>query len=502
MPILAVALLAGPLTACGSPDGSHTASPSTVSTTALNPFEQQRYDGVTALLDQLSATLRSGDRGGLAPLIDDAATPEFRRHLEAVADDFVGTATTITASGTPTTPRSSETTSPETTTPPSSTRPSSTPTSAVPAARTVSAGPLKLKEFRFRVAPQSGAEPLLDSAFTARLEAQGATDTWVTPVDLDYALGGTAAPGLNEPTVTLHRSFTLARYGDDWKVVGDGGLAPDATAQSDEGPKAPELGPWDFPGLAATDVKTAGGTSAVLFYKGAERTAATAATILSGAVDEVSHFWGDDWVRRVGIISTSTGDQFAGLTKTAPGDTSAAAAATVFTMIDKQNKQVIGQRIVLTPAARTLSAPALAVVIRHELVHVAARLVTADGAPLWLTEGVPEYVGRKDTYRDFVDAAPELAAAVAAGDVPKALPSDGSFSVASDAARIAYQSSWSFAAFVGKKFGDEKLKDLYLSVARGGDTATQNSAIKEALGVDKSTVVADWQAWLRRQVRR
>ncbi|ALG85172.1 peptidase MA family metallohydrolase [Gordonia phthalatica] len=506
VPVLVVALLAAPLTACGSSDESASATSSTVSTTPLNPYEQQRYDGVTALLDQLTATLRGGDRAGLAELIDDAATPEFRRHLEAVAGDFVGTAQKITGSRTPepSPAPSSETTSPGRSAP-TSTKPkppTSTRTAPAPTARTVNAGPLKLKEFRFRVAPQTGAEQLLDPAFSARLEAQGATDTWVTPVDIEYALGGTSAPGLNEPTVTLHRSYTFARYGDDWKIVGDGGSAPDATAQSDENPKAPELGPWDFPGLAATDVKTAGGTSTVLFYKGAEKTAATAATILSGAVDEVSHFWGDDWVRRVGMISTSTPDQFAGLTKTAPGDTSAAAAATVFTMIDKQNKQVIGQRIVLTPAARSLSAPALAVVVRHELVHVAARLVTADGAPLWLTEGVPEYVGRKGTYRDFVDAAPELAAAVAAKDVPKALPSDGSFSVSSDAARIAYQSAWSFAAFVGEKFGDEKLKDMYLKVAKGGDTATQDAAIKDALGVDKARVIADWQSWLRKQVRR
>ncbi len=462
-----------------------------MSTTALNPYEQQRYDGVTALLDQLSATLTSGDRDGLTALIDDAATQAFRRHFEAIAADFAAKKRTITLTTSTSTSPSQE---PETGTT-RSPRPSAAP---VP---TLTAAPLKLKEFRFRVAPQNGPEHLLGDELVARLEAQGATDTWVTPVDLEYALGGTSSPGMDEPTVTLHRSFTFARYGDDWKIVGDGGLAPDPTAEGDENPKAPELGPWEFPDLAATDVKTAGGTSTVLFYKGAEKTAATTSGLLAGAIDEVSKFWGDDWPRRVAVVSTATDAQFAGLTRTAPGDTAAAAAATVFAMVDRQNKQVIGQRIVLTPAVRALPEPALAVVVRHELVHVAARLVTAEGAPLWLTEGVPEYVGRKGTYRDFVDAAPELAAAVAAKQVPKALPSDGSFSVDSDAARIAYQSAWSFAAFVADRFGDEKLKDMYVKVARGGDTATQDAAIKDALGVDKPTVVADWQKWLRKQVR-
>jgi len=459
---LAVTLIAAPLTACGTDSDGESASSSTVSTTPLNPFEQQRYDGVTALLDQLSATLSSGDRAGLAELIDDAAPAEFRRRMEAIAADFAGPDEPIKGSG-----------------------------------------PLKLKEFRYRVAPQNGPEHLLDETFVAQLEDAGASDTWVSPVYLNYALGGASSPGLDEPTVTLNESLTFARYGDDWKVVGEGGLAPDPTPETvlQSNPKAPEMGPWEFPGLAATDVSTSGGTSTVLFYRGSQKAATTASRILPASVNDVTKFWGEDWVRKAAVISTATDEQFAGLTRTEPGTTSAAAAATVFAMVDKQNKQVIGQRIVLTPAARSLPAASLAVVLRHELVHVAARLVTAENVPLWLTEGVPEYVGRKGTYREFVDAAPELAAAVAAGDVPKALPSDGSFSVTSDDARLAYQSAWSFAAFVADAFGEGKLKDMYVNVAKGGDTATTEAAIKDALGVDKAKVVSDWQAWLTKQAR-
>lgn len=462
VPALAVTLIAAPLTACGTDSGETSASSSTVSTTPLNPFEQQRYDGVTALLDQLSSTLTSGDRGGLGALIDDAASPEFRRRMEAIAADFAGPAEPINGSG-----------------------------------------PLKLKEFRYRVAPQGGPEHLLDEKFVAQLEEAGATDTWVTPVYLDYALGGASSPGLDEPTVTLNESLTFARYGDDWKVVGAGALAPDPTPETvlQANPKAPEMGPWEFPGLAATDVSTSGGTSTVLFYRGSQKAATTASRILPAAVTEVTKFWGDDWARKAAIIATATDEQFAGLTRTEPGGTSAAAAATVFALVDKQNGQVVGQRIVLTPAARSLPAASLAVVLRHELVHVAARLVTAENVPLWLTEGVPEYVGRKGTYREFVDAAPELAAAVTAGEVPKALPSDGSFSVDSDDARLAYQTAWSFATFVADEFGEAKLKDMYVNVAKGGDTATTDSAIKDALGVDKAAVVADWQTWLKKQAR-
>lgn len=432
---------------------------SSTSTTPLNPFEQQRTDGVGALLDELSAVLRTGDRTGLDALLDNAASRDITDRLHTVAAAF-----------------------------------------APSAHRGERGGPLATASFTYRVAPSSGPEWQVQSDLAAKVDAAGASDTWVTPVELTYALGGASDPGIAEPEVTLTDTMVFARYGDDWKILGGASSALDPSPTTE--PQAPaEIGPWEFDGLAARDVRTAGGTSPVLSYPDTDKTVSRITAILPKAVSAVNLFWGGDWTRKAVVVATGDQKEFAGLTRTEAGGTSVAAAATVFSRIDRPAGRVVGQRIVLSPNAADLSAPALAVVLRHELMHVATRLTTSDLAPMWLTEGVPEYVGRKGTYREFVDAAPDLAVEVAAGRVPKALPVDSDFSVDDDAARVAYQSAWSFAAFVADEYGEPKLKDLYRTMTAARDTPAMDAAMQTAAGRDKNALVKQWQKWLRAQVK-
>lgn len=458
--VLVVVTAAGAATACSEPTDSSTAASASASHTPLNPFEQQRTDGVGALLDELSSVIRTGDRAGVDALVDAAAPRVLSDHLHTMTDAF-----------------------------------------ARGVDRDRRGGPLAAASFTYRVAPSSGAELQVNPTLAAKLEEAGATDTWVTPVELTYALGGAAVPGIAEPEVTLAETMAFARYDDDWKVIGDRSVALDARPTT-TGPDAPaEIGPWEFGGLAAADVRTAGGTSTILSYRKTDKTVDRARKIMPEAVAAVSEFWGDDWPQRAAVIATGDQNEFAGLTRTAAGDTAVAAAATVFSRIDKRAKQVVGQRIVLSPNAADLSEPALAVVLRHELMHVATRLSTTEIAPMWLTEGVPEYVGRKGTYREFIDAAPDLAVEVAANRLPKSLPVDSDFAVDSDAARVAYQSAWSFSAFVADKYGEPVLKDMYRKMTSGGDTPAMDAAMKSAVGHDKNALVKQWQKWLRAQVR-
>ena len=157
--------------------------------------------------------------------------------------------------------------------------------------------------------------------------------------------------------------------------------------------------------------------------------------------------------------------------------------------------------MILTPSAGSLAEPALGVVLRHELTHVAARVATAPGAPLWITEGVPEYVGRKGTYTRIDDVAPDLTEQIRAGELPADLPLDSAFAVDAHSAMVAYQSAWSVAAFVADRFGEEKLKALYLGVAGTDDRGRQDKAITDSLGMTRSEFVASWRRWLSAQVR-
>ncbi|MFW0791702.1 hypothetical protein [Gordonia sp. CPCC 205333] len=437
----------------GEPTSTTTGSTSTA--TPPNVYEATRVEGVNRLLGKLNDALLSGDVAKLDGLIDVSATPRFRAALHTEAAN-VGTATTETG-----------------------------------AASSKRGNVLSYKTFRYWLG-SADAEFVVPRELQNRLDDQGSSDSWFAPVKLNYALGGESSPGLAEDDIMLSTPLALARYDDDWKIVGDSTVLDDVQAP------APTL--WSYPGLRVRDVATSGGDSVVLSYPGTDAAVAKVASELPEAVVAVTNFWGSSWARRAAVVATGTAAEFSGLAS-ADSPVGAAAAATIYANLDNAKKTATGQRVVLTPTARTLPAPALAVVLRHELTHVAVRGVTAPGAPLWITEGMPEFVGRKGTYQRFDDVAPNLAAELRSGQMPAQLPDDRDFAVDQNSALVAYQSAWSVSAFVAEKYGLDRLKALYLGVAGSDKIQAQDLAIVNTLRMSRAQFVAQWQDWLRKQVR-
>ena len=415
-------------------------APDTAPTSQTNVYEDQRESSVLATLDKLTTAQRAGDIAAVDALIDPAATREFRASIAQQT-------TNVHAAG--------------------------------------------MATFRYRIDRTTAlGEVLVPSELQSRLDDEGSSDSWIAPVGLQYALAG-----VDEPPVDVVRPLVLARHDDTWKIVGDAGPI--------QGEPAPTPQFWDFPGVQATRTATAGGESVVLGYPGSEALATRLTASLPGAVAAVTEFWGAQWPRRAVLIATDSTAAFAALSGSVGADSSAAAAATVSASADAVDGFTEGQRIVFTPGSVTgLPGPALDVVLRHEMTHVAARTKTAPTSAKWVTEGVAEYVGRKGTYRRLSDAAPDLAAAVVADGAPAGLPTDAAFTVSGPQAPIAYQSAWSFAAYVAGKYGDAKLRALYLALATGPSTAAAQAAAMQAqLGAPGATVVAGWRTWLTEQVR-
>ncbi|MCH9735440.1 MAG: basic secretory family protein [Actinomycetia bacterium] len=190
---------------------------------------------------------------------------------------------------------------------------------------------------------------------------------------------------------------------------------------------------------------------------------------LPGAVDAVTAFWGPRWPREVLIAVAGSQEQFAAL---AGGGTGIAATAT-------------SDRITLSPGAAAMTPTDLRLVLRHELFHYAARHDTAADAPMWLTEGVADFVGRPGTAQS-----PAWASAARSGQ----LPTDAELTNEGPGRSAAYDRAWSFASYVADTYGTDRLRALYLEAGGQGhpDVAT---AVRNVFGVELPVLLTGWRQW-------
>lgn len=215
------------------------------------------------------------------------------------------------------------------------------------------------------------------------------------------------------------------------------------------------------PSPAPMTVPMPGGRSATLIDLGApdgEVLLTRLVTELPAATEAVTGFWGPDWPRAVEIVVAGSAEQFAAL---GAGESDIAATTTA-------------ERIMFSPAAAAMTDGALRIVLRHELFHYAARDETAADAPVWLTEGVADYVARPRS------ATPSM---------PAALPTDAELNTPGPGRSAAYDRAWQFASSVAATYGAERLRALYLA-ACGHDHRDVAGAVRDVFGVDLQTLTA------------
>jgi hypothetical protein len=248
--------------------------------------------------------------------------------------------------------------------------------------------------------------------------------------------------------------------------------------------------PWDLGEITVVRGKR----SVVIGIDRPSATLARWADIADAVVTDVSATWGTFWARKVVVIVPRSTPQLARALARTTGslETIAAVTTTVGTALEGEAGAA---RVWLnTPLMASLSGVGRAIVLRHEVTHVATRATSTDATPLWLEEGFAEFLGYEGSGVTLRTAVADLVRAVRAGRAPSELPSPDDFSQGSVA--VAYESAHVAAALVVENYGVEGLLRLYRLSALGQGTSEANvdSALREVTGSGLAAFTAAWRA--------
>ncbi|WP_380175101.1 hypothetical protein ACFEMC_07620 [Kineococcus sp. DHX-1] len=242
--------------------------------------------------------------------------------------------------------------------------------------------------------------------------------------------------------------------------------------------------PWDL-SAPVTAQRVEGGV--VLHVGEPSAVGREVAAGLADATARVDAAWGTDWPRGTAVVVVPRAADVTRLAGTG-GDVDAVA---VGLDADLADGAPAGVRVVLsTERFATLSPLGRAVVLTHELVHVATRATPRPpGAvvPRWLTEGHADHVARRG--RDVSAAA--LAAALLADPGEPQVPADADFT-ATDAGRVqvAYAAAWTLVTSAARASGTPAVTALVRDVWTG---TPLEAACTARLNRPFAEVVATWR---------
>jgi hypothetical protein len=312
--------------------------------------------------------------------------------------------------------------------------------------------------------------------------AQLGPEAWVSRVAGRYSLAG-----YDTATREFESYFTVVRRASGWRLVDDtdGGTQVQA---------------WDLPSFtvvrsATTLVMGTGPASRLRRYL----------TLGNLAVKRVDAVWTAPWNSRLVLVVPKTAAQMAEQVGQDKDSVSQVAAVTDGPFDAKGRAGA--DRVVVNPGAfANLQTRGQQVVVTHEATHVAIRATTDRPVPLWLSEGMADYVGYLDIGATRRQVAAALLAKVRAGTGPKGLPAAADFDPSRTTIAPSYNAAWLAVSRIVDRHGRAALVRFYLaaattpadssSAAPDPDEATA-AAFKSVLGTSQAGFTKEWLAYLK-----
>ncbi|MCJ0903791.1 hypothetical protein [Rhodococcus sp. ARC_M6] len=354
--------------------------------------------------------------------------------------------------------------------------------------RATSARALRFSDWNYQISPGTLTEATRTGA------PSGDVTLWTAPVVFGYALGDVDVLPTNKSVM-----MTFAERDGDWFVFADGSIIDSVAAAGSDLAVGSWHGPWDFGPLAVAT--NSDEDSVVVGHPGQQTFVDALAADLDEAVANTTQLWGDGWSERAVVMVAGSPEEFTALVGS-HHDGSSIAAVSVADAVNDGTSEVSGQRIVFSPAAASRLTPTTRrAVLRHEMMHIAARSRTRDGSPMWVLEGYAEYAGNRNSGRALREIAPTLAAAVRAGETPTQFPDDSQFGGVPVVSSLAYESAWSINTYIAERFGEPDLTELFRVLAVGPSTPTEiDRRIHDVVGIGMDELREGWVDWLHRRL--
>ncbi|MFC5731286.1 MULTISPECIES: hypothetical protein [Nocardioides] len=233
--------------------------------------------------------------------------------------------------------------------------------------------------------------------------------------------------------------------------------------------------PWD---LGRVHVEQAVGVLGIFDDATADHAEAVVEAASNGQYDVRAVVGADDSPSSSGVVVYSLADPafLRGLAGRTVGDPDRADGLTIAVPVDASDlsKGVASYRMFLNPRVLDVEPGVLGRLVRHELTH-ATLGKRGHGAPLWLSEGIAEYV----SVRQMPPGRRRLpASALSVGGAAEDLPGEEEFSGAQ--AEAWYAVSWWVCEYVASTYGEQMLFELLDRLADGAD---QDDVLPEVLGI-------------------
>ena len=218
--------------------------------------------------------------------------------------------------------------------------------------------------------------------------------------------------------------------------------------------------------------------------------------ITDAVIPDVTRAWGAGWSQHVVIVVPRTVKQLqSALGRTAESLEDIAAVTSTQAATGESGAVRVWLN---TPTMQGLSSVGREIVVRHEVVHVATDSGSTDATPLWLEEGLAEYVGYENTGVGRAVAVGGAIDAVRDGHEFSHLPTEDDF--AGSDLSVAYESALVACDELAGDGGIARLVKIYKLTAQGAGSSDENmsAAIHHVYGINLDDFVRRWDARLHR----